>query len=50
MEADKILTLEKAETEQVNNKINTYTAVSNETARLEASIQEKMSESTEQDN
>lgn len=42
MTADKILTLEKAETEQVNNQINTYTAVSNETARLEASIQEKM--------
>lgn len=42
--ADTVLTQEKAETEQVNNKINTYTAVSQETARLEASIQEKMSE------
>lgn len=50
MMADKILTLEKAETEQVSNQINMYTAESNETARLEASIQEKMSESTKQDN
>jgi hypothetical protein len=50
MQADKMLTLEKAETEQVNNQINTYTAVSQETARLESSIQEKMSESTKQDN
>lgn len=48
--ADTVLTQEKAETEQVNNKINTYTAVSQETARLEESIQEKMSESTKQDN
>jgi chaperonin GroES len=44
MQADKILTLEKAETEQVNNQINTYTAVSEETSRLEALIQEKMNE------
>ena len=44
MQADKTLTLEQAETEQVNNKINTYTAVSQETARLEASVQEKMNE------
>lgn len=48
--ADTVLTQEKAETEQVNNKINTYTAVSQETARLEASVQEKMNESTKQDN
>lgn len=48
--ADTVLTQEKAETEQVNNKINTYTAVSQETARLEASTQEKMNESTGQDN
>lgn len=47
MTADKILTLEKAETEQVNNQLNTYTAVSNETARLEASIQEKMNNGDE---
>ena len=50
MQADKILTLEQAETEQVNNQINTYTAVSQETARLEASVQEKINESTKQDN